>query len=101
MTTDTAQSRRGVMIRLTQERWAHIIEEHAELTALRNDVLLTISVAERVLLGGDGECLAVREIEPAKWMVVVYREYDEDGFIITAFMTRRQRSLDRRMQLWP
>jgi hypothetical protein len=31
----------------------------------------------------------------------VYRELQEDGFIVTAFLTRRIRSLDRRGQLWP
>ena len=34
-------------------------------------------------------------------MVVVYRELKDDGFIITAFVTRRVRSLAKRKQLWP
>ena len=35
-------------------------------------------------------------------MVVVYRETNpSDGFVITAFLTRRLRSLDRRNQIWP
>ena len=41
------------------------------------------------------------EIEPSKWLVVVYRESGDDGFIITAFMTRRAQTLSRRQQLWP
>ena len=34
-------------------------------------------------------------------MVVVYRELLNDGFIITAYLTRRLRSLAKRKQLWP
>ena len=44
---------------------------------------------------------AVREVEPGKGLVVVYRELQEDGFVITAFLTRRMKSLQRRSQLWP
>jgi hypothetical protein len=94
-------SKNEVSIRLTDERWTHITEEHAELAGMRLDVLETVSQPERVLAGGEGELLAVRELEVGKVLVVVYRELDEDGFIITAFITRRVGSLDRRKQLWP
>jgi hypothetical protein len=32
--------------------------------------------------------------------VAVYRELERDGFIITAFLTRRIHSLERREVLW-
>jgi len=98
---DHAKSKNEKTIRLTDERWGHIADEHAEMSDLRNDVLRSIDEPERILAGGAGELLAVRSIEPGKWIVVVYRESDIDGFVITAFMTRRARSLDRRNQLWP
>jgi hypothetical protein len=60
-----------------------------------------VSHPDRVLLGGDGELIAVREVELGKHLVVVYREQTDDGFIITAFLTRRIRSLEKRRQLWP
>jgi hypothetical protein len=50
---------------------------------------------------GDGELIAIREQEEGKHLVVVYREHADDGFIITAFLTRRVRSLDKRRQVWP
>jgi hypothetical protein len=87
---------------LTDERWAHIVEEHAELAGMREDVLTTVESAERVLAGGAGEKLAVRTVETGKALVVIYKELSgTDGFIITAFLTRRLASLDRRQQLWP
>jgi len=96
-----AQSRNGVPIRLTDERWAHIAEEHCELAGMRLEVLEAISDPERVLVGGDGELLAVRELQAGKYVVAAYRELDGDGFVITAFLTRRVRSLNRRTQVWP
>lgn len=98
----TGRSKNGVPIRLTEERWGHIMDEHRELEGLELAVLEAVSDPERVLTGGAGELLAVRTHEPGKWLVVAYREVgDDDGFVITAFLTRRFRSLDRRTQLWP
>lgn len=99
--TSTVPSVNNVSIRLTDERWAHIIEEHCELAGLRLEVLEAVARPERILAGGEGEKLAIREQEPGKFLVVVYRELDHDGFIITAFLTRRVHSLNRRQQLWP
>lgn len=64
-------------------------------------MLETIFQPERILAGGEGELLAVRELEQGKHLVVVYREHASDGFVITAFMTSKARSLAKRRQLWP
>ena len=88
-------------IRLTDERRAHITEEHCELAGLRADVLETVTSPMRIYAGGAGELLAAREFETAKWLVVVYKELGDDGFVITAFLTRRITSVERRKQVWP
>ena len=98
---DRIVSKGGIAIRLTDERWTHIAEEHCELAGLRSEVVETVSHPDRILLGGDGELIAVREVEIGKHLVAVYREQRDDGFIITAFLTRRIRSLEKRRQLWP
>lgn len=98
---DRIVSKGEIGIRLTDERWAHITEEHGELAGMRAAVCETVSSPDRVLLGGDGELLAVREVDVAKHLVVVYREQRYDGFVITAFLTRRVRSLEKRRQVWP
>ncbi len=88
-------------IRLTDERWAHIVEEHGELAGMRARVLATVSNAQRSC-GRAGALLAIQRLEAGKSLVVVYRERDAfDGFVITAFVTRRLAALDRRKQLWP
>jgi hypothetical protein len=98
---DTIRSKNSVDIRLTSERWVHITEQHCEMAGWKNEVMETIAFPVRILSGNDGECLAIQEVEKGKWLVVVYREQGGDGFVITAFLTRRIRSLDRRKQLWP
>lgn len=89
-----------IAIRLTNERWQHIVSEHPEVEIYRVEILKTISDPERVLDGGEDELLAQREVEAGKWLIVVYREMVDDGFIITAFVTRRIRSLDKRTVIW-
>ncbi len=92
----------GVPIRLTDERWVHITEEHAELAGYLFDVLETVEQPDCVLEGHSGELLAWREVDPGKRLVVVYKEgTGEDGFVITAFMTRRIQQLERRKKVWP
>lgn len=68
---------------------------------MRLEVLETIAHPDRILEGREGELFAVRESERGKWLIVVYREIDHDGFVITAFLTRRIRSLERRKLIWP
>jgi len=98
---ETARSVNGLPIRLTDERWVHIIEEHSELAGMRLEVLDAVANPSRVLMGGAGELLAVREMSSSRQLIVVHRELQQDGSIITAFITTKVRSLDRRTQLWP
>jgi hypothetical protein len=99
--SDAVASVAGIPIRLTDERWAHVIDEHAELAGLRVEILKAIAEPQRVVEGRRGELLATREIGPGEFLVVVYRETGDDRFVITAFLTRRSGSLDRRKQRWP
>jgi len=99
--TEAVYSKNGVPIRLTDERWVHITDEHGELASLRLEIVETVANPTWIFTGNQGELLAVREIEPGKYLVVVYRESQNDGFIITAFLTRRLRALQRRQRLWP
>jgi hypothetical protein len=98
--SETVTSQNNVPVRLTDERWGHITEEHCELAGLRFEALETVAHPLRIYAGNEGEFLAVREIEQGKYLVVVYRELETDGFIITAFLTRRLKSLERRKLVW-
>jgi hypothetical protein len=64
----------GVAIRLTDERWLHISEEHSEMAGYATDILDILERPDVVFADSAGELLAARAIEPGKYMVVVYKE---------------------------
>jgi hypothetical protein len=98
---DIALSKNNVPIRLPDERWIHITEEHSEMAGYYYEVLETIEEPEKIYEGKMGEYIAVRKIEENKYIVVIYKEIKrEDGFIITAFLTKRKKSLERRRTIW-
>ena len=99
---EIVRSKIGVPIRLTEERWQHIIKGHLELKSYQNEVLETVAQPDEIYQGAQGEFLAVRKISKDKFLVVVYREIgQEDGFIITAFLTSKKKKLERRPKIWP
>ncbi len=98
---DIASAISGIPIRLTEERWGHIVLQHPEVAPLRQFVVQAIGQPKRVLETSTGERMAVMAYEPGKFIVVIYVEHPSDGFVVTAFLTRRTAWLDRRRQLWP
>lgn len=64
-------------------------------------VLETIQEPLAIFAGNTGELIAAREIELGKYPVAVYREVNQnDGFVITAFLTKRWKQLERRKKIW-
>ena len=99
--SDSVISKNGVAIVLTDERWLHVVHGHPEMAHNRSKILETVGSPDRILEGGAGELLAVKQSGARGWLVVVYKEGVDAGFVITAFRTTRSASLDRRRQLWP
>ena len=98
---DVVRSKNDVPIRLTEERWFHITEEHSEMAGYYFEVLETVQEPEAIYEGKAGECIAVKEIETSKYIMVVYREFNkEDGFVITAFFTKRRKQFERMRNIW-
>ena len=62
---------------------------------------ISLEDPDRILLGKEGEQMAVKKKSDAVSLVVVYRESEDDGFIITAFITSKTKWLNRREQIWP
>jgi hypothetical protein len=97
------RSRNGVAVRLTDERWQHIATRHPEMSDQRERVIESVVEPDSILEGDDGALQAVRFYSSTpltqKHLVVVYREVSlEDGFVITAYLTR-QPSRSRRV-IW-
>lgn len=101
LVADVASAISGIPIRLTEERWGHIVLQHPEVASLRQIVVQAVGQPERVLESSTGERMAIRAYEPGKYMVVIYLENPHNGFVVTAFLTRRTAWLDKRRQLWP
>jgi hypothetical protein len=91
----------GVRIRLSSERWAHIVEHHDDLFAHYHAVLETVRSPDAAYEGDGGELLAVSSRFMPYWLVVAYREISSsDGFVITAFFTRRIGRVEGRRLVW-
>lgn len=99
---ERVKSKNNINTRLPDERWRHITEEHSELAGYYYDVLETVVSPDYIYKGIEDELLAVKEITVEKFLVVIYREFFDlnDGFIITAFFTKRKKSLERRELIW-
>ena len=93
----------GIPVRLTEERWQHIVRRHPEMDSQRERVLETLAEPDMIQQGDFGEVLAVRFYPetplPRKFLVVAYREISsEDGFMLTAYLTSRPSA--RRVTIW-
>ncbi len=88
---DVAYSVNGVPIRLSYERWYHIVENHDDLASTFHEVLDTIERPDFITRGSHSALKAVRNIGRKKWMVAVYRELSRrDGFVITAYLLSKR-----------
>ena len=51
---ETVYSQSDIPIRLTDERWSHITEEHGELTGLRSEIMETVANPTAIFAGNRG-----------------------------------------------
>lgn len=98
-----ATSKNNIPIRLTDERWLHIITAHPEIILSESAFALKIIKNPYVIFAGDrGELLAAKKkTGKSIWFVVVYKEIDRsDGFILTAYITTDSKWLFKRKIIW-
>lgn len=94
MNFQTINSINNIPIRLTHERLFHILENHDELAGRSFEVLETINDPDIIFKGKQGELLAAKSYN-RHWLIVVYKEGKNDGFIITAFDTTKIDSIKK------
>lgn len=88
----------GVPIRLTDERWEHIVCNKPYMETYRDTVLQAIQRPTWVLRGYGGSLVAVLALGRQGYLHVVYKESSQDdGFVITGFIAR---NYNRRMIVW-
>jgi hypothetical protein len=89
---DVVNSVNGIPIRLTEERWFHIIENHNDLAGYYDNVLNTIENPDFVLRGYKGALIAIKGIAKRRYLAVVYKELTRnDGFVLSAYFTSKIR----------
>jgi len=97
---DIAFSKNSVPIRLTPERWMHIVENHDDVAGYFDDVLGTVEDPDYIIEGYQGAFNALRSCEQGKYLLVAYRESSpSDGFIITAYFTKKLK-LEQEVIIW-
>ena len=99
----------GVPIRLTEERWGHILEYHDELARLLDQILLTVAEPDMVFGSPrdiEENLVAIKMFSElvqyglAEHLAVHYKEVsNEDGFILTVFPMSANR-VQKRYRLW-
>lgn len=94
-----ATSVNGVPIRLTAERWLHIIEARDEIAGRLPEILETIESPDWVVMGYNGALVAWKSFGKSRWLAVVYKEIKRtDGYVVTAFFATKPK---RRNRVWP
>lgn len=89
----------GVPIRLTDERWDHIVSNKPYMESYYAHLLDAIERPSYILRGHAGTLVAILVLGRVGYLHVVYRELDQaDGYIITAFIAQK---LNRSLILWP
>ncbi len=87
MILDIVKSINDVPIRLTDERWDHILDGHPYMSGFYEDVPNAISYPEFIIRGNKGVKIAVVNLGRRRWLHVFYRELNQsDGFIISALI---------------
>jgi hypothetical protein len=95
---DYGYSVNSVPIRLTWERWYHIVENHDDMAGYYEDVLSVVEDPDMVLTGYRGALIAIKGYGRNRYLSVVYRETStQDGFVVTAYFTDQ---IDRQKAIW-
>ena len=98
MVIGTVQSANGVKVRLTDERWAHILEARPYMRGYEEEVLNAVESPDLILTGAGGVLVAVVSFGRKGYLQVIYKEVTRvDGFIITAYF---KDSYNRRQVIW-
>jgi hypothetical protein len=96
---EIAYSINRVPIRLTEERWEHIVSNKPYMYSYDDAVLKAIEKPTVILRGYASSQIAVWAMARNRYLHVVYKEVNaDDGFVITAYMAQKY---NRDQVIWP
>ena len=97
---EIGKSINNIPIRLTDERWIHIVENHDDMAGYYDEIPGVIENPDYVIKGYKKALIALKQKEESKFLAVVYKEINRnDGFVITAYLTSKIK-LEREVILW-
>ena len=97
---DIVKSKNGIKIRITEERWFHITENHDDIAGFYDDILDCIENPDIIIKGYNDALVALKLFSDNKYLAQVYKETsEEDGFIITAYFTSKLK-LEKEEIIW-
>jgi hypothetical protein len=98
MIPGVAHSVNGVPIRLTDERWAHILDSHPEVASYRETILDAVEKPDYILASRRGAFAAVIVLGHRAFLHVFYVEKGRrDGFILSALLEEK---MDKAKIVW-
>ena len=112
MVIGSVNSKNGIVIRLTAERWSHTesssaqaLLKHMIIWRGNQDIVFeTIEKPDKIIEGDKSERFAVKYYPKTsiseKYVVVIYKEQTIDGFVITAFMTSKPEKIIKKGVIW-
>jgi len=81
----------AMRLRISRKVLDHIVARHPEVKAYTNEITETVRNPDLVVRGSRGELKALKFYQAlhigSKYLVVVYREFDDEKVIITAYFT--------------
>lgn len=97
------KSKNNIPLRLSKERWNHIVLKHPEMDGQKERMIETVTDPDLIQQGDFGELIAIRFYDStpltSKYLVSIYKEViDTDGFIITAYYATKPSK--RRHVIW-
>jgi len=93
-----ADSVNGVPIRLTDERWEHILDSHTEMASYQETILDAVENPDYILTSRRGALAAVVVLGRKAFLHVFYVEKGRhDGFILSAYL---EGEMDKAKIIW-
>ena len=100
----TVISKNSIRIRLTEERWSHIVEAHDYMAGNQDMVFETLEGPDIIVSGEKDDFIAVKHYSKTsiseKHVIVIYKEEEKDGFVITSFMTSKPEKIVKKGVIW-
>lgn len=86
----------GKKVRLTETQWLHIVFYHPELREEQNKIEKTVSEPDAIMRGAIETARVYYKFYrstpvASKYLVVVVKMLDEEGFIVTSYFTERMK----------